>query len=222
MIAEPIKAKRNVEFVCNLLYVMEKQQRDLPTDKLKSVKSNISKECMLTKIEHPQQITKEIIDELSTIPNQLEYLIEDALPYDAYTLIEELEKGKVNIVLQVLLLCIIHARNMSIIYESGLSKEPREYSCSTEDSFDSNSPLGDKEKEPRHNYYAFVYLNGECEVFSAQQGSKVQNVPPPKAHSFQYPTTLPAGFPHSSPISMTFDASLNTSKRIRLSFLSKI
>lgn len=214
MIAEPIKAKRNVEFVCNLLHLMEKQQGAEPTDRLMTVKSNISKEYMLTKIEHPQQITKEIIDELSTIPNQLEYLIEDALPYDAYTFIEELENGKVNIVLQVLLLCIIHALNVSIIYESGLSKEPREYSCSTEDSFDSNTPLGDKENEAGYNYYAFVYQNGECEVFSAQQNSKLQHIPPPKAHSFQYPPSQPSSFPHSSPISMTFDASLNNSKLI--------
>jgi hypothetical protein len=40
-----------------------------------------------------QDIQNVLLAELSLIPNQIEYLIEESFPYDSYTFLDELEKG---------------------------------------------------------------------------------------------------------------------------------
>jgi len=58
----------------------------------------------LVKVGNVALITKEISENFSQTSHQLEYLIEDSFPYDAFTFLEELEDGKIQPVLQVLLL----------------------------------------------------------------------------------------------------------------------
>jgi hypothetical protein len=127
MIAEPIKAKRNMEFICNLLHLTSTCTPS-STSPLKLHRESLVKSLRLTKLLSSEEIRAEIVYELSTIPNQLEYLIEDALPFDSYTFIEKIENGEVDVTVQILLLCIIHAMNMNILYESSLSEDIREYS----------------------------------------------------------------------------------------------
>ena len=151
------------------------------------------------------------MSELSNIPHQLEYLIEEALPYDAYTFIEELESGKVEGVLQVLFLSIIHALNISIIYQSGESNELREYLCKGEDSFDSKDPIEDHTESPNINYYVFVCQDGTSEVYSVQNSQNKIRQEPIKAHSFQTKHPVNSPFPQRNTMSVIFDSSQRNS-----------
>lgn len=167
MIAEPIKAKQNLQFVSNLLYAINKQQGKGISDQMAKVKKVLPK---LQPLENTKEITDELINELSSIPNQLEYLIDESFPYDANTFIEELEKGRIDMIYQILFFCMIHTLDVSIIYESGSNQELREYqvmySCNSEDSFNSNSPTRDAKKNITFNYYVFVQQDGKTEVLS--------------------------------------------------------
>jgi len=139
----------------------------------------------LVEISSTERITQEIVNELSTIPHQLEYLIEYTMPYDAYTLIEELENGKIDLTLQVLFLCILHALNMNIIYESPSNKEFREYSCITknpQEKFDQEYSSNQEKLE--FDYYAFVYQDGTTDVFSVKQQQIQEASVPVKSQSF--------------------------------------
>lgn len=99
MIAEPIKAKQNLQFVSNLLYAVNKSQKKEKPDQINMAKMALPK---LQPLENIKEITKELINELSSIPNQLEYLIDESFPYDANSFIEELEKGRIDMIYQIL------------------------------------------------------------------------------------------------------------------------
>jgi hypothetical protein len=171
------------------------------------------KNLNLVHIKNTQKINQEIVSEFSRIPHQLEYLIEDALGYDAYTFLEELESGRVETVLQVLLLCVLHALNVLIIYQSGRTKTLREYACRTEDSFDFKSPSGDNNSGTKFDYYAFVYKDGTSEVYTVQTTQNIESLfAQSKANSFLVEPSHPKPFPRENPMSMTYDASLGPRK----------
>ena len=186
MIAEPIKAKQNLQFVSNLLYAIKKQEKEEKSDQIDKAKKIFPK---LQPIENIKEITDELISELSSIPNQLEYLIDESFPYDSNTFIEELENGKIDMIYQILFFCMIHTLDASIIYESGSSKELREYqvmySWNSEDSFHSNSPPRNTRKDIIFNYYIFVNQDGTTEVMTWNQNQSQISFQPLKSHSFQ-------------------------------------
>lgn len=164
----------------------------------------------LTKLEN-KDITKELLGELGAIPNQVEYLIEDALPYDAYTFIEELENGKIDMGLQILFLCMIHALNVCILYESPVSKDVREYqvtySDSSDNSLEDDYPQGTT-NSPNYNYYVFVNKSGSSEVLNSKSNTAQAHFQPMKAHSFQMPTPNQVPIAQPNQLHMTYDASL--------------
>uniref|UniRef100_A0A7S3N525 CSD domain-containing protein n=1 Tax=Euplotes harpa TaxID=151035 RepID=A0A7S3N525_9SPIT len=215
MIAEPIKAKQNLQFVSNLMHAIKNQEVKAKSDLVENAKTKIPK---LSKLNHAKDIKKELINELSSIPNQLEYLIEESFPYDAYTFIEELEADKIDMIYQILFFCIIHTLDVSIIYESGASNELREYqvlySSNSEDSFDSGSPVDDAPKEVNFNYYVFIHQDGSSEVMSCSQERSQVIIQPAKAHSFQAQPTNQKAIPQANQMSMTFDALRKENPRV--------
>ena len=204
MIVEPIKAKKYVQFVANLLHCLEKSKVNDGQDKIDKALNDLKSAYNLQEFNSQGQIKNELVNELGAIPNRVEFLIENAFAYDAYSFIEELQNDNINLVMQLVFLCMIHALDMLIIYYSTESKNLRQYEIMfSNNSFDSGSGANNEDKL-NHSYFVLLNPDGTYNILNSKGDSSSNINIVNKAHSFQM-TSPNDNVPKINPLHMTFD-----------------
>lgn len=216
MIVEPVKAKKYVQVVANLIHCVKSKQSLDGYDTIDSIRNDMVKGFNLKMIENQHKITKELVNELGAIPNQVDFLIEDTLPYDAYTFIDELEDGNIDPTMEILFLCMIHALDMMLIYYSPESKSLRQYEILlSNNSFHSDNDEVNNENKTNHTFYVFLYPDGTQCLFKASESNINNMVPSAKAHSFQV-AAQNEDIAHLNPLHMTFDGPFTNARMNQL------